>query len=168
VVVTNAMPNYAAIFTTIISPTAVSVVVQPQGSGNVLIEPWKPTYLLGEPLTVIANPRPGQDFLGWTGTLTGTENPLRLTVSSNLQLTATFTSRALLSYHDCGHSSWNDTFKLLIKGELGDEYILERSTNLVHWFSSGMVTNEFGALQINQSISKELPIQFFRARSQME
>ncbi len=49
-------------------------------------------YFQGSQVTLKALPETGQVFTGWTGDLASTENPLQITISNNMVLTANFCS----------------------------------------------------------------------------
>jgi uncharacterized repeat protein (TIGR02543 family) len=44
----------------------------------------------GFTITLAANPNPGYQFLSWSGAVTGTTNPISLTISHNITVTANF------------------------------------------------------------------------------
>jgi len=62
------------------------------GSGNVIKTPDMPTYS-GEVVQLTANPASGWSFSGWSGDLTGNNNPDNITMNENKVVTATFVER---------------------------------------------------------------------------
>lgn len=58
--------------------------------GSVALSSVKATYAQGEKITITASPQAGYQFSGWSGSATGTTNPLQLTVNSNISVTANF------------------------------------------------------------------------------
>ena len=60
------------------------------GSGTVTRNPNAASYASGTVVTLTATPGAGQQFLGWSGDLTGTANPASITMSANRSVTATF------------------------------------------------------------------------------
>jgi uncharacterized repeat protein (TIGR02543 family) len=60
------------------------------GQGSVGLDPDLQTYPLGQQITLTAVPDAGWTFSGWSGDATSEENPLTLSISGNLSLTATF------------------------------------------------------------------------------
>lgn len=50
------------------------------------------TYLQGTTVNVYATNNPGFEFIGWSGGGTGTENPLAVTITTNLNIVANFAS----------------------------------------------------------------------------
>lgn len=65
------------------------VSVQVVGYGAVNLTPLGP-YSSGAVVSAVADPSPGHRFDGWSGAFSGSENPLTLTVESDLLLIATF------------------------------------------------------------------------------
>lgn len=68
----------------------VNVTVSPAGMGTVTRTPNKAAYDFNEQVTLQATPEPGWVFAGWSGDLTGATNPATVTVTQNLNITATF------------------------------------------------------------------------------
>ena len=60
------------------------------GNGSVNWTPQKPLYGNGEIVTVTATPNNGYFFVGWTGSVTSTSNPLEVTIAGNTSVTAHF------------------------------------------------------------------------------
>jgi len=61
------------------------------GPGELLIQPLeKPLYDPGESVTLQAVPDEGAYFLEWTGDLSGSENPVEITMDSYMEITAVF------------------------------------------------------------------------------
>ena len=58
------------------------------GGGTVVTDP--DDYVTGEPVQLTAVPLEGGEFLGWSGDLDSTENPVTLTPYGELSITATF------------------------------------------------------------------------------
>jgi uncharacterized repeat protein (TIGR02543 family) len=61
------------------------------GSGTVTRDPHLVGYALGVVVTLTAVPDPGWSFGGWSGDLTGTTNPVTITMDGPKVVTATFT-----------------------------------------------------------------------------
>jgi hypothetical protein len=78
------------------------------GPGQVTVSPMEATYDLGAVVTLTAAPDPGNRFTGWTGDLTGVQNPALLTITGDLAVTGSFdTATTLLS----------EDFETLVAGE---------------------------------------------------
>jgi uncharacterized delta-60 repeat protein len=58
--------------------------------GSVSKSPNQASYVAGTMVTVTATPSVGYSFSGWTGDITSTDNPLFVTILSNLAITANF------------------------------------------------------------------------------
>jgi hypothetical protein len=58
--------------------------------GSVTKNPSKATYHYGEVVTLTANANSGWNFLGWSGDLTGSQNPKTITMNGNKSVLATF------------------------------------------------------------------------------
>jgi uncharacterized repeat protein (TIGR02543 family) len=68
----------------------------PPGGGTVTLSPQQPDdgYLMGDNVTLTAEPDPGYVFSGWQGGLTGTDKTQNLTMSENTSVTAVFNPTA--------------------------------------------------------------------------
>jgi hypothetical protein len=69
-----------------------NVNISPSGAGTVSKSPDKSTYVYGDQITLTATANSGYAFGNWTGDVTGTTNPVTLTVNSNKTLMATFSA----------------------------------------------------------------------------
>ena len=65
--------------------------VEPDGAGTVTRDPARDTYRKGDSVTLTAVPAEGNAFSEWDGDLSGTENPVVLTLDKNTQVIARFT-----------------------------------------------------------------------------
>jgi uncharacterized repeat protein (TIGR02543 family) len=65
-----------------------SVVANPSEAGNV--EPSDGTYQEGSEVTIEATANEGWQFVDWTGDQTSDENPIIITITENIDLTANF------------------------------------------------------------------------------
>ncbi|MGB9959781.1 MAG: DUF2341 domain-containing protein [Candidatus Bathyarchaeales archaeon] len=63
------------------------------GHGSVAIDPEKTAYKQGESVTLTAAPDYGYEFAGWTGDISSTDNPLTITITKNVAITANFTRK---------------------------------------------------------------------------
>jgi hypothetical protein len=66
--------------------------VNPSGSGTVTKNPSKPTYNLGDSVQLTAAANSGYTFSSWSGSVTGTSNPITIIMNSNKAITANFAS----------------------------------------------------------------------------
>jgi hypothetical protein len=70
----------------------VVVVVNPVDGGNVTLNPAGGNYYSGTSVTLTAVPEDGYEFSEWSGSLTGTENPVIIRVYSGKSIAANFVS----------------------------------------------------------------------------
>lgn len=71
-----------------------SVSASPAAGGSVSRSPNTSNYAAGTIVTLTANPASGYVFSGWSGSISGTSNPVTLTMDGNKSVTATFTQTA--------------------------------------------------------------------------
>lgn len=71
------------------APTS-TLSVQVVGEGSVDVSPQKDSYLYGEVVTLTPIPAQGYEFSGWSGDLSGNNNPAQVTMTGNKVVTATF------------------------------------------------------------------------------
>jgi hypothetical protein len=62
------------------------------GGGTITRSPDATSYRPNTTVTLTATPTPGFAFAGWSGAFSGSANPLSITVSSDMTVTATFSS----------------------------------------------------------------------------
>jgi hypothetical protein len=58
--------------------------------GSVAVSPVQPYYTMGQFVTLTAVPDPGQDFISWSGSVSGTKPVISLIMDSNKTITANF------------------------------------------------------------------------------
>lgn len=68
--------------------------VQPDGTGSIVVSPSSDQVQEGATVSFTAKPNGEYAFTGWSGSLSGTENPKTVTASSNLNVVAIFTLRS--------------------------------------------------------------------------
>jgi uncharacterized delta-60 repeat protein/uncharacterized repeat protein (TIGR02543 family) len=91
VVVTNgvgSVTSWEAVLTVVEGLFTLTVNVA--GNGSVAKSPDQTSYIAGTVVTVTATPSAGYSFTGWTGDITGTNNPVDITMLSDIALTANF------------------------------------------------------------------------------
>ncbi len=73
-------------------PTVIPFSVAVEGDGNVTLDPPQEglVYDPGTVVTLTAVPDSGNSFTGWSGDLTGSDNPATVTVNASTAITATF------------------------------------------------------------------------------
>jgi uncharacterized repeat protein (TIGR02543 family) len=67
-----------------------NLILNTAGSGKVTKNPKLETYGCGQVVTLTAVPDPGWQFNGWSGDLSGSANPLAVTMDGDKTITATF------------------------------------------------------------------------------
>jgi uncharacterized repeat protein (TIGR02543 family) len=67
-----------------------TLTVNTVGNGTVSRQPNQPSYPDGTTVVLTATANAGYVFSGWSGTLSGTTNPITITMSANASVTATF------------------------------------------------------------------------------
>jgi len=65
-----------------------------------------PNFVDGTIVTLTAVPNPGYEFTGWTGDVTGTTNPLNITITKNTTVSATFKKATSFTFETPGSGSW--------------------------------------------------------------
>ncbi|MCX6097088.1 MAG: stalk domain-containing protein, partial [Caldiserica bacterium] len=73
-----------------VTPVSHTLLSAVMGNGLLSVEPQKTSYPAGSTVTFTARPAPGWEFTGWSGSVTGTANPLALTMDDNKSVLATF------------------------------------------------------------------------------
>ncbi len=69
-----------------------TLTVNTVGNGTVTRNPDQATYHYGDIVQLTAMPDPGWSFSGWSGDLSGSVNPVNVTIDGNKSVTATFTA----------------------------------------------------------------------------
>ena len=73
--------------------------VNTAGSGSVIKTPALPQYGCGQVVTLTAAPAPGWQLSGWSGDLSGSANPLAITMDGEKMITATFSELPPVTYN---------------------------------------------------------------------
>ena len=80
-------------------PSSCSLVTAVMGNGVIGISPQQTSYAPGTTVTLSATAVPGWEFVGWSGTVTSTANPLVVTMNSNMSILGTFRKSAAPLQH---------------------------------------------------------------------
>ena len=131
----------------------------PLGNGSVDVTPRANLFNLGDNVFLSAVPGSGQSFTGWSGDITGSLNPLNVTMSQSMVIYASFSQRPRLS----GATSDVGGFQFLISGNYGARFQVEGSTNLLDWIPLSILTNTYGSAQFFDSTATNSPNQFYRS-----
>ncbi|WP_457068143.1 InlB B-repeat-containing protein [Hymenobacter sp. UYAg731] len=89
----NGNKNITATFTAT-TTTTYTLTVNTTGTGTVTKNPNAASYLSGTTVSLTATPGAGFTFTGWSGSATGSTNPLSVAMTANKTITATFTASA--------------------------------------------------------------------------
>lgn len=161
-VMTNANPSISALFNPL-SAGQFSLAVTPNGAGNISYTPRSDRYDSGQLVTLTATPDAGQDFIGWSGDATGTDNPMMMTMNQTKVITAKFSNRPRFAASLCDGQPSASGFRLTVVGQLGDRYQLERSADLASWTPLITLTNSLGLSQYSDSFNTNFSGRFYRA-----
>ena len=100
--------------------------------------PWTGTWFRNLPLNLVAIPKPGWHFLGWTGVTSSTENA-SLTLTGNAAVTARFIAEPATPLPPVFLPATNES-KLTFAGTPLAPYKLQQSENLTTWTDAGNFT----------------------------
>ncbi len=140
-----------------------SLSISANGAGRATASPRANSYSTGQSVTLTATPEPGQLFTGWSGDASGVINPLTVTMNQSRSIIANFTSNPHLSLHLSPSTFDFEGFQLVLTGELGESYLLQKSTNLIDWSTVTTLTNSYGTAQFTDMPSTNSNEQFYRA-----
>jgi hypothetical protein len=101
-----------------------TLTVNVSGSGSVTKSPDKGSYASGTEVTLTATPASGATFEGWGGDVSGTNTTVKVTLSANKTVTATFKGGVVLKL---------DTIKVeaeSFKTKSGDNIVTETADNI--------------------------------------
>jgi len=161
--VTNANPTVTAVFASLGGTLTNALTVIPDGRGQVTLTPPGNRFPLNTVVVLRATPEAGQEFLGWAGAASGSQNPLAVTLNSNQVITASFTQRARLLGEGSPELLSQEGFRLTLTGVFGAVYQLDGSTDLSGWTPLGTVTNDWGTVQFTDGTGTNRPQRFYRA-----
>ncbi len=160
--VTGANPVVASVFGAL-AANHYALNVIPDGFGKVTATPQGNFYVAGASVPLDAIPGPGQQFLGWSGDATGTQNPLPVAMNASKTITATFTRKPSLAIAAPLNGLFADGFRATLSGEFGQAYRIDASTNLVDWPPLATITNIYGTTQFTDEVATNAPRRFYRA-----
>jgi hypothetical protein len=163
--VTNANPTVTAVFSSLGGTQTNALTVIPNGRGQVTLTPPGNRFPSNTNVVLRAMPEPGQEFLGWSGAASGSQNPLIVTMNSNKVITASFTKRSRLQMEGGLEVLRQDGFRLTLTGEFGVRYQILGSTDLSAWTPLATVTNDWGTVQFTDGEGTNWPQRFYQALS---
>ena len=130
--------NVGAVFEAGAKP---KLTVTTSGQGTVGISPTRPNnlYAYGEQVTLTPQPKPGYIFAGWSGSLSGADNPAIVTMDSAKNIVATFiTSNPTSPISDDFNACALDTGLWTIVNPVGDGSYQTNGTQLLLSVPSGI------------------------------
>jgi hypothetical protein len=160
--VTNADPTISALFGTLGKGHAALAVV-PSGEGTVSLNPAAANYTIGQSVVITATPRAGNAFLGWSGAASGSTNPLTVILNQSETIYANFSTNFNLSFRLGPGSGTSEGVEIDLSGELGSQYRVDGSTDLINWTPLFNLTNSVGTLHFVDTNAEHLNFRFYRA-----
>jgi hypothetical protein len=133
------------------------------GFGSVTNKPRGNYFPSGTSITLTALPAAGQEFRGWSGDASGSENPLTVQMTQGKVVTAQFTRRPTLALQPSSAASSRDVFHFLLTGDFGARYQVEKNDAWQGWSAFVTVTNSFGSSQVNDPTEIGQAIRAYRA-----
>jgi len=123
-----------------------SLTIEVVGQGTVTKNPDKVTYSHGDIVELTANPAQDWSFTGWSGDLSGSTNPVNITINGNRTVTATF---IMINQYTITVSA-NPTVGGVVAGggnyQHGDQVDLTATPNegyeFVNWTENGTVVSD--------------------------
>jgi uncharacterized repeat protein (TIGR02543 family) len=145
--------------------------INPPDRGSVSVSPLPGAdgkYPFGTEVTLTPTPNPDYTFTGWTGpSFFNISNPLRLTLGTDLTLTANFAlipSPRLFSFTQTAADIQAQGYRYYLGGAINDAYASQYSTDLLHWTSfqtNQLTTNQL--ILIRDMGAASAPYRFYRA-----
>ena len=144
----------------------ISTKVQPEDGGSIVVTPSSGAVLEGTAVTFKANPNNEYVFTGWSGGLSGTENPKTIVASSDFNVVANFTLRTYpLSLSVEGDGAINERV-LSTKTDYSTGTVVELTANPAeHWLFDhweGDLTGNTNPTQITVSSAKTVKAVFVK------
>ena len=160
--ITSPAPNVSALFLPL-SVDQFALTVEPRGHGTVRVSPRANRFPAGQRLTVTAVPDDGEQFLGWSGDASGTQDQLVLTLDASKTITAEFTRKPQLSIEPAFDLAGREALRVFVGGEMDERYTIERSADLRAWTQRGETANQFGTAQFFETMEAGAQRLFYRA-----
>jgi hypothetical protein len=161
--VTNANPIISSIFGTVGTGQS-SLTVLISGDGSVARSPAGNVYPNSQTVMLTATPDPGQTFLGWSGDISGTQNPYSLSMAQNRTVTANFSTGLNLRVDRHGLEGLTSSgFRLTLDGSARGTITVFGSSNLLNWQAIGTVSKSTAETQFLDTNSTTLSRRFYKA-----
>lgn len=165
--VTNANPTVTALFASLGQARSNVLTVIPNGRGNVSVTPPGNLHPINSEVVLQAIAEDGQVFIGWSGSESGSETPLVVTLNSNKIVSAQFTSRPLLRGEGSPEVLKQEGFRVTLEGQMGTVYQLLGTVDSGQnaWQQLGVATNLWGTLQFLDPSAITNTHHLYRARA---
>jgi hypothetical protein len=161
-VVTGPNPTISSVFGTLASNQA-SLTILISGPGHVAASPRANVYVTNTMVTLTATPDAGETFVGWSGSVSSTQNPLSLLMNQSQIITANFSSPvALRVLSQEGDGPGPAGFRLTLVGDPGTIGQIYTSSNLTTWSSLGYFTNTTGTVQFTDPSAAGADRRYYR------
>ena len=148
----------SALFATL-PANQITLTTTAEGGGYVDMAWWTNKFNAGDTNLLTAEPYYGQQFQYWTGDVTGTNNPLPVTLTTNMVVTAHFTQTPTLDA-----LAESSQMKLFLGEVSGVVYRLQATTNLTIWTDVAVITNYFGeTIYLKEPLDTHVPCRLYRA-----
>lgn len=160
--ITNANPVVSAAFAAIPGGDA-ALTVLISGGGQVNVNPSGNYFPLDQSITLTATPNAGKTFLGWSGSATGTNNPLNISLTQSEVITANFNGAvSLFLNRPSGDGYSAQGFLLTVTSDMQNVFQIQSSSNLVTWQNAGTVTNTGSQVQFTDPSATNSPKKFYQ------
>ncbi|HEV2210481.1 MAG TPA: LamG-like jellyroll fold domain-containing protein [Verrucomicrobiae bacterium] len=160
--ITTPNPTVSSLFAAVGAGQA-GLTLVPLGRGQAAANPRANVYSTGANVTLTATPNPGQTFLGWSGDVTGMQNPLGIILTTNKLIYANFSDKPSVSVQAAYNGLKSDGFQLTVLGDYGAHYRIDGSSDFSTWTPLGTVTNVFGAAVFSDPAAPSIAYRFYRA-----
>jgi hypothetical protein len=161
--VTNANPTISSIFGTVgASQSSLTVLIN--GDGSVSRNPAANVYPTSQTVILTATPDSGQAFLGWSGDISGMQDPYSLSMAQNRTITANVSTRPRLRVDRQGIEGLTPSgFRLTLDGSARGTITILDSSNLLDWQAIGTVSKSSPETQFLDTDPPTLSRRFYKA-----
>jgi hypothetical protein len=132
-------------------------------NGVVSKNPDQGSYPAGSMVTLTATPDTGYSFFGWSGDAAGTNNPLAVTLTSNMTIVANFVSPQPARFQLI-ETLPDNRVRLVISGENGVDYAIDGSSNLLNWQQIGSLVSTGTVFEFVDDGASSNATRFYRTR----
>jgi hypothetical protein len=160
-VVTSPNPTVGVLFLPL-ATNQVTLSAVADGFGSVTMTPTANVYTNGQTVSLRATPGPGQQFVGWAGALSGSQNPVSLTLNGSQAVTAQFTRNLSLSVSLIPLQTQGTGARLSFGGQTGKTYEVQISPDLINWSTFALFPLTTDEAQFVDSAAGSTGERFFR------